>query len=392
MIALREKHTDLDQVCKQHRDAVMPYVQKIIAFYQDIFAYLPKVVDKNPNKENFLAKMKEIRTVNDCPHYKKLLKALVVKSVKFSKEEHQLQLIYRSSYISAAKDQAIVSAALIGLQKVVEAIICLDQSTDPAGSAALYKKWRFDFAPVNFLLETIFDYENWFLDLPASGVWGPYQMTMKLNIRSCPYCNRQYTFSLVDTTGKKLGRPELDHFLPKRRHPLLALSFYNLVPSCKGCNGSSLKGANDTSYETHLSPYELNARNAAMRFTYMPLTYEASVGQSEELDIRVAYGGDPADPALKKKVSGNLALFALAEIYRNHTDIVQEIIHKRHVSNDRYIKTLQSTFKDFPVSVEDAYRLAFGNYYKESDFGRRPLAKLTKDIALELTTLPKSKK
>ena len=124
-----------------------------------------------------------------------------------------------------------------------------------------------------------------------------------------------------------------------------------------------------------------------MRFSYVPLSYEASIGQSEELQIELTYNGDPADMEMKKKVDGNISLFALDEIYKNHTDVVQEIIRKRHDSNDSYIQTLQNTFKNFPISIEDAYRLAFGNYYLEKEFHKRPLAKLTKDLAIELKAI-----
>ena len=62
----------------------------------------------------------------------------------------------------------------------------------------------------------------------------------RLKIRTCPYCNRNYTFTVKSSSsaaGKKFTtRPEFDHFYCKSKHPLLALSFYNLVPSCSVCN------------------------------------------------------------------------------------------------------------------------------------------------------------
>jgi len=125
-----------------------------------------------------------------------------------------------------------------------------------------------------------------------------------------------------------------------------------------------------------------------MRFSYIPKSYEASVGLSEDLKMCLTYSGDNASTDLKAKVEGNIDLFGLVEIYQNHTDVVQEIIFKRKVSNDRYIDTLQRTFIGFPLSTEDAYRLAFGNYYDEKEFHKRPLAKLVKDIAIEMKILP----
>jgi len=391
MIAFREKLKDLDNLSDLHKACVLPYAKRMIGFYIDVFNYLPKIVDKGPDKKKIVKTIKEIKDKHECEHYKRLLKPLLAKKAWLKNEEDLVNLIRRDNYLTPAKNHTAISIALADLLLNFEAIICFDFCDDPIAKTTVYEGWKTTYAPVNFLLGQIFDYEEWFLKLPVKGNWGPYQMVMAMDIRSCPYCNRQYTFSLVDVAGKKKGRPELDHFLPKSRNPLLALTFYNLVPSCKGCNSTSLKGNTDTSYEKHLSPYEINQRNGAMRFTYKPETYEASIGNSEELAISLSFGGDPANKILKKKVNGNIKMFALDEIYENHTDIVQEIIKKRHDSSDRYIQTLQQTFKNFPVSVEDAYRLAFGNYYHEKDFHKRPLAKLVKDIAIELKTLVKHK-
>jgi len=125
-----------------------------------------------------------------------------------------------------------------------------------------------------------------------------------------------------------------------------------------------------------------------MRFTYYPITYEASIGMSEDLEIMLNYAGDTSNAWLDEKTKGNISLFYLEDTYKQHTDIVQEIIRKRTISNDRYIEELQNTYKHLNLSLEEAYRYAFGNYYKESEFHKRPIAKLTKDIAIEMGTLP----
>ena len=69
--------------------------------------------------------------------------------------------------------------------------------------------------------------------------WGAYKYIQSLGIRSCPYCNRQFTFSITVSRLKKDGKtltlktikPELDHFFPKSKYPYLAISLYNLIPS-----------------------------------------------------------------------------------------------------------------------------------------------------------------
>ncbi|RZJ80128.1 MAG: hypothetical protein EOO20_26265 [Chryseobacterium sp.] len=125
-----------------------------------------------------------------------------------------------------------------------------------------------------------------------------------------------------------------------------------------------------------------------MRFTYIPQTYAGSIGKSEELTVDLKYNGDLLDNDLKTKIEGNIKLFCLNEVYAYHADIIQEIILKRKETNDQYIKMTQQAFAKLNLSYEDAYRLAFGNYFLEKDFHKRPLSKLTKDIAYELGILP----
>lgn len=55
-----------------------------------------------------------------------------------------------------------------------------------------------------------------------------------LNIKVCPYCNRQYVVKLDINMGKVIG--DIDHFYSQNYFALFGLSLYNFVPSCKICN------------------------------------------------------------------------------------------------------------------------------------------------------------
>lgn len=65
--------------------------------------------------------------------------------------------------------------------------------------------------------------------------WNAYELCKKLKVNVCPYCNREYTFTIGNTKEKKL-RPEIDHFFPKSEYPYLSCSLYNMIPSCHICN------------------------------------------------------------------------------------------------------------------------------------------------------------
>lgn len=77
-----------------------------------------------------------------------------------------------------------------------------------------------------------FGYEN-FCD--SQKEWNAYKMCQELKISVCPYCNREYTFTIGDVNNKGV-RPEIDHFFPKSDYPYLSCSLYNFVPSCHICN------------------------------------------------------------------------------------------------------------------------------------------------------------
>ena len=87
-------------------------------------------------------------------------------------------------------------------------------------------------------ISKIFDYK-YFATKKDNGYDG-YDLAKKLNIRTCLYCNRNYTLTVTKGKRKKdkITRPEFDHFFDKGQNPLLALSIQNLIPSCKICNSS----------------------------------------------------------------------------------------------------------------------------------------------------------
>jgi hypothetical protein len=71
--------------------------------------------------------------------------------------------------------------------------------------------------------------------------YNAYDLIEKLNINVCPYCNRQYTNTIKPLSSLGGTRPTLDHYLIKSLYPYLALSFWNLVPSCYSCNSQLIK-------------------------------------------------------------------------------------------------------------------------------------------------------
>ena len=84
------------------------------------------------------------------------------------------------------------------------------------------------------------------------------------------------------------------------------------------------------------------------------------------------------------KFGKNVQVLKLNEVYQIHTDLVQECIKKAIIFNKEYLQELYRTYPELFESEEEVYRIVFGNYEKEEDYGKRPLSKLTKDIIQEL--------
>ena len=211
-------------------------------------------------------------------------------------------------------------------------------------------------------IRKIFDYENWL----NYDKYNAYDFAKKLDIPTCPYCNRTYTKTVITQKGEKIIRPEFDHWFPKSEYPLLALSFYNLIPSCHICN-SNVKGKTEFKLDSHFHPYNL-ASNVKATFSY---NYKSCDGYRIKINTKDDFSRDSVEA------------FQLENIYQAHEDEVKDLIKIRQAYSDKYIEILNKSLK-INLSKEEVYRLAFGVHYEDDKFDRRPLSKLKKDILTEL--------
>ncbi len=209
-----------------------------------------------------------------------------------------------------------------------------------------------------------------------------YKLVENLGIKTCPYCNRNY-ISFVKTKKKKT-RPQLDHFYPKAIYPFLACSFYNLIPSCSACNhmksdGDSYKDEKDGNL---VHPYNVKNSDFSFSYTFDNLDILKSIDKKnirfeDEKKIKIT---------LERKYEKNNEYFQLETIYQNHRDIVIELILKEINYPKSYIGELK---KNSFGTEEEIYRFIFSNYLSTDDLHKRPLSKITRDIAEELKILDK---
>ncbi|PTB83795.1 hypothetical protein C9926_01075 [Sulfurovum lithotrophicum] len=201
-----------------------------------------------------------------------------------------------------------------------------------------------------------------------------YDLASKLQVNVCPYCNLNATYTVFTQDGKKITRPEFDHFYDKSTYPILALSFYNLIPSCHTCN-STLKGREEFSHETHLNPYSDSFDKVAkFKLKIEDSTFYHSI---KGFNLTLESGNERAE--------NNIKSFQLDTLYQNHKDIVLELIQKEAMYNESYLNELLTQYEGTLFkNKEDLLRMVRGGYVSEEEIGKRPLSKLIKDISQEL--------
>lgn len=226
------------------------------------------------------------------------------------------------------------------------------------------------------VLEFIFNYASFSSknNIEYSG----YDLSNKLDIPTCPYCNRAYTKIVIKPS--KITRPAFDHWYSKSDFPLLSLSFYNLIPSCNVCN-SSLKGTDLFDLKTHFHPYcNLQKNKKLLDFNYS-FEYENYSKFIFKINNHNIFSQKSTDA------------FKLKEIYETHEDEITDLRRLRDVYSIKYLEILKTKIlKGTSTSDEEIYRLAFGTHIDETKFDRRPLSKMKKDILIELGIIKQNEK
>ncbi len=199
-----------------------------------------------------------------------------------------------------------------------------------------------------------------------------YNLADALDIRACPYCNRNYTNTVITKKkGKKIIRPQFDHYFDKVTSPLLAISFYNLIPSCSLCN-STIKGTFKMDIEKYLHPYIDNSIHD-IRFTYK-FKPKSLTGYKVVLDCPKG-----------SKSRRSMKAFKIEKIYNSHLTELQELLKTKEYFSDRYLTILEKNLlKNVVTSKKELYRVVFGVEYDSEDFINRPFSKFKNDILKEL--------
>jgi hypothetical protein len=201
-----------------------------------------------------------------------------------------------------------------------------------------------------------------------------YKILQNMEVKVCPYCNRQYTYTVrkKDKNCIYKSRPQFDHFFPKFKYPYLSISIFNLVPSCGLCN----QGKTNTSAHNFLYPYEESFEDKGIYFEISNLVN--NLLEKEQIVVQLEPKKTHKDIINQYNKS-----FKTELLYSEHFDYISELLHKQCIFNEEAIESIYTTFDYMFDSSLKVKQLLLG-YCEPENFNQRPLSKLTKDILQQL--------
>ena len=209
--------------------------------------------------------------------------------------------------------------------------------------------------------------------------------TAELKVSTCYYCNKDLILNF--NAPKKTSTFQLDHFYDKGKYPYLALSFYNLIPSCTTCNSSKVKGTKDCfKYDAKIGKFD----NETCKIpNHKDFDFDEKVKfklflhkNCKDLNIK---SKDDIDIPLKERYSNEydkyIEVFKLNERYEAHKDIVFDMIKNAELYPESRLKELQDlTGIPYQQIKQDIFSLID----EDADLSKEPFSKLKRDMAKEL--------
>lgn len=231
-------------------------------------------------------------------------------------------------------------------------------------------------------------FERIYKDFSAKNAYDIFQ---KLGVRTCPYCNRHYTFTLNSETGKFKTRPQFEHFHDKATYPFFAVTFFNLVPSCGECNLG--KRNNPCGVNPYFDDFKSKfiivkpVQEVTKELGTEKLNVNEILNISSEEDFSVNFDSTPNGTPSEDEEK-NIETLGLRPLYNMHKDYVMEIVEKAAAYGVGTREGIVDRFQGLYHSETDVYNLIFGKYLSDAEQPKRPLSKLTADILDQLGIRP----
>lgn len=199
----------------------------------------------------------------------------------------------------------------------------------------------------------------------------------KMGIRSCVYCNAQYAVSSkkgkTDCSSVYRTTYTLDHWKPKNKYPYLAVAFYNLYPCCAPCNQA--KSWYERDWMMYCKPDD-ESNPFLFELDNLSLLNYLRTWDPEKLQVRFCQKVDGTYPDYDEN-------FHICKLYNNFKSEVEDVIWKSRIYSPKMIEAMQQSGV-YQIKPQDVNRFIIGNYDREEDILKRPLAKLIQDVAKQL--------
>lgn len=390
---VRIPEDQLTAAAAEHLQGVLTYARDICMFYYNVFFHLCS--GGTPD----LAQLKTgLRSELDGRTLMPTFNTLLGKNIK--RKEVQMAFVNQTQYfkpvylIKANTIKALLRHFLYDRHELIQQILIGRPEELVRLHHMLFKNYRILFVKANRcrkplkyefeaslkdILIKIFDY-NWF-SKDKSCQWDAYKLTESLSVGVCPYCNRNYVFT-VTKNNKRIVRPQLDHFFCQSKFPLFSVSLYNLIPTCEICNKKKLNEV--FTLEQHIHPYLEGFDPAAVfktNFNWVNLDRFDGDPAKVRVDLHIERGSQ------REKIKRNVQKLAIREIYEKHNDIAAEILYRAKNYPDSQIEEIARLLNgasERMVSEKEIFHQIFYFPETEEDIRKRSLGKLYCDIIKDL--------
>jgi len=218
----------------------------------------------------------------------------------------------------------------------------------------------------------VFKYESFKVRNPAE--YRADDLCKAVDLVNCPYCNIRDIAVTLDHTGKVIARPPLDHFFSDSKLPLLALSFYNLIPCCTYCN-TNFKLAAGMKLKENAHPY-VRGFGDECTFVIQGVKKIDDILGSKPAAFEINFE-NLGTKDTKKKYDGNIDVFKLTDQYRNckkAASLTVKIARKYSKAQLDAMMLISNT------DQHEAFEMAFNTKFKLAELHEKPLSKLNRDL------------
>jgi len=216
-------------------------------------------------------------------------------------------------------------------------------------------------------LKDIFDYAKKFQSFISNF------FERELETRTCYFCNIHFVNEYqVDEEDYK-NEFTLDHYYDKGSHPYLALSLYNLIPSCYVCNSKLKKTIELDVFAPNSETFDFD-KKVRFKLHLSDICKDLNIKSKDDIKI-------PLKERYFNKYEKYIEVFQLNERYQAHKDIVFEMLQNAELYPESRLKELEDlTGIPYQEIKKDIFKL-IGD---EVDLSKESFSKLRKDMANEL--------